>query len=278
MPPTQTLEPSEIAAGLLVLKTMTNVTATLQRSVVLEERESGRGRAGLRQIGLRGGERIGLIELSSSHDLGKVFETIGAGVLASSEGTRVPSIGRNAIERDAFAVFIEIAEESEGASVPLIGGPTCPVDGLNVVDRDSMTFEIAVSEIVLGLRQPPVGGGAEPFDSRDVVDRSAITEIVEGTEIKLRRSAAVHGGRAIPAKGNRQVLGHTEAALIETGEIIFGGSVALVRGDCIIFPRFCVVAREAFAVLIEITKKILGLRHSLQGQGLEPGQGHTVVR
>ena len=263
---------------LLVLKTMTNVPAALQRSAVLEERESGRGRAGLRQIGLRGGARVGFIELSPSHDLGQVFETIGAGVFASSDGTRVPSIGRNVIERDAFAVFIEVAEESEGASVSLIGGATCPVDGLNVVDRDSMTFEIAVSEIVLGLSETPVGSGAEPFDSLDVVDGSAITEIVESTEIELRRSAAVHGGRAIPAKGNRQVLGHSEAALIETGEIIFGGSVALVRGGCIIFRGFCVVAREAFAVLIEITKKILRVRRSLQGEGLEPGEGHTVIR
>ena len=162
-----------------------NILAALQRSVVLQEREGGRGRAGLRQIGLRGDERVGFIELFPSHDLGKVFETIGAGVLSSSDGTSVPSIGRNVIERDAFAAFIEIAEENEGASVSLIGSATCPVDGLNIVDRNSMTFEIAVSEIVLGLREPAVGSRAEPFDSLGVVDRSAITEIVEGTEIQL---------------------------------------------------------------------------------------------
>jgi len=121
------------------------VPAARQRSVVLEEREGGGGRAGLRHIGLRGDERVGFIELSPSHDLGKVFETIGAGAIASSDGASVPSIGRNVVERHAFAVFIEIAEESEGASASLIGGATCPVDGRNVVDRHAMTFEIAVS-------------------------------------------------------------------------------------------------------------------------------------
>jgi hypothetical protein len=68
--------------------------------------------------------------LLGRHDLRKGFETIGVGVVASSDGAGVPSVGGDIVERQAFATFVEIAEEGLGARVALIGSEAGPVSGL----------------------------------------------------------------------------------------------------------------------------------------------------
>ena len=73
------------------------------------------------------------------------------------------------------------------------------------------------------------GRGAKPFGGLGVVDRSGVTEIVESAEVELPGGVAVQGGSAIPAKGHGEVLRDTDAVVIESSEIVFGGRIALTR-------------------------------------------------
>jgi len=101
--------------------------------------------------GWRGDERLGFVELFAGHDFGEGFEAIEVGVVAGGDCAGIPGVGRDIVERQAFALFVEIGEESCGAGMALLGGEASPVGGLFFVARDSDPLEIAIGEAVLAL-------------------------------------------------------------------------------------------------------------------------------
>jgi hypothetical protein len=68
--------------------------------------------------------------LFACHDLRKGFETICADVVAGSDRAGVPGVGRDIVERQASAAFIEIGDEGLRPRVALLGGEEGPVGGL----------------------------------------------------------------------------------------------------------------------------------------------------
>lgn len=223
-------------------------------------------------------EGVGFVELPASHDLRNSFEMLGAGVVARGDGAGVPGVGRNVVERKALAGFIKIAEQRLGASMALIGGKAGPVSGQSVVDRNANAFEIGVGEVVLGLSQALIRSSAVPFESLNEVDVNGVAEIVEIAEIELSRRIAVQGGSAIPLKGKWQIFANAKAAFIERTDIVFRGSVTVKRRDTVVFDGLGVVARETFAVFVEIANEKFGVGHFLRGKRLKPGEGQVVAR
>jgi hypothetical protein len=58
-----------------------------------------------------GDEGLGFVELFSSHELGEGFEAIEVGIVAGSECAGVPGVGRDVVEWQTLATFVEIGEE-----------------------------------------------------------------------------------------------------------------------------------------------------------------------
>lgn len=89
---------------------------------------------------MRGDEGFGYLELFGGHDLGKGFEAVGGGDVAVGDRAGVPGIGRDIVERQTFAMFIEKGKESLGTRMALLSGQARPVGGLGIVGRDSDPF------------------------------------------------------------------------------------------------------------------------------------------
>jgi hypothetical protein len=67
-------------------------------------------------------------------------------------------------------------------------------------------------------------------------------------------------------------VGNALSVLIESAKIVFGGGIALECGAAIIFGGFGEIARETFAVFVEVAEKELGVRYILGGDGPKPGE------
>jgi len=110
------------------------ITPPQVASLVFEQfnagnRGSGSG-ANVKRKGLGRDKRIGFVDLGRRHDLGKGFEASQVGVVAGGDGEGVPGVGGDIVERQAFAILVEIGEKGLGARIALLGGEECPVGGL----------------------------------------------------------------------------------------------------------------------------------------------------
>jgi len=167
--------------------------------------KSAAGRAGGRGAWSKGegwgrDERLGFVELFAGHEFGEGFKAIYVGVVTGSEGAGVPGVGRDIVERQALAMFIEIGEEGFGARMALLGGEAGPVGGLFIVVRDADALEITISETVLARCEALYRGSSEPICGLDVVNRSGVATIVKRAEILLCHGVSMLGRKLIPVK------------------------------------------------------------------------------
>lgn len=92
-------------------------------------------------------ECVGLIHLLGGHDLGELFAAVDARLVASGDSARVPGIGRDVVEGNAFALFEKKAHAGFRGRQARASGEAHELRGVVIVPRQSDAIEIKISEV-----------------------------------------------------------------------------------------------------------------------------------
>lgn len=92
------------------------------------------------------------------HDLGQVFAILSAGLIAVGHGAGIPGIGSDVIERNTFAVFVEISEAGLRAGKILLSGEADESSGFVVIARNDNSIKIKIGEIALRFGKARISG------------------------------------------------------------------------------------------------------------------------